>query len=247
MRRAPSGYQLSRDAFDAIGREKYGAAWTGDLEYRARSGLWTIEEHELAKVTPGSGMSGSGFGSSHWPSARQPARPVEFVAPARPADEVDPSSAAYQAEREARERYDWAEPEFIARLESGTIAAAVLNYSTGRIRPIGREFWRTGEAHQAVLHGIGPGGHGTLLMASPPAATAAAQPKARTKPSVKRTPAKRAAVHQAANALYGSIAEAKSAPTNARDAAINKWLTQQNLGTASSKTIHRALGQGKDK
>ncbi|MCW2110263.1 hypothetical protein M2227_003453 [Bradyrhizobium elkanii] len=232
MRRAPSGYQFSRDAFDLIGREKFGEAWTGDLEYRARSGLWTIAEYEKAKVTPGSGMRGSGAAGI-------------FVAPSTD----DPASETYQAEREARERYEWAEPEFIARLESGHLAAFAMDPWSGKIKPIGREFWRTSGAKRAVNSGKGPDQHwqSTLLISVDATKPMAQETKKAPKPSVKATSAKRAAVHQAAGALYGSIAKARSAPTNARDAAINKWLTQQNLGTASSKTIHRALEPEKDK
>jgi hypothetical protein len=150
MRRAPSGYKFSRDEFDAIGRGTFGQAWTGDLEYRARSGLWTIAEYERAKVTPGSGMSGSGAGG------------VSF-APSLD----DPASLQYQAEREARHRYVEAEAEFIARLEDGQLMASVLDTGSGEIKPVVREFWRTKEARQAVRRGIGPGGQGTLLIIIP--------------------------------------------------------------------------------
>ncbi|MEY9674799.1 hypothetical protein [Bradyrhizobium elkanii] len=233
MRRAPSGYQFGRDAFDSIGREKFGQAWTGDLEYRARSGLWTIAEYEKAKVTPGSGMRGSGAAGI-------------FVAPSTD----DPASKGYQAEREARVRYEWAEPEFIARLESGQLAAFEMDPWSGKIKPISREFWRTSAAHRAVNRGKGPDQQAMLLISVATAGqpTAPETPKKQTKqPIAKRMPAKQAAVHQAANALYGSVAKARSAPTNTRDNEINKWLAEQKLGTASSKTIHRALGAGKDK
>jgi hypothetical protein len=154
VRRAPSGYAFGRDAFDAIAHEKFGQAWTGALEYRARSGLWTIAEYERAKVTAGSGMSGSGSGASG----------ISF-APAWLPDE--PLSKEYQAEREAHDRYVNAEEEFISRLEAGRLAASVLNTWTGKIKPIRCDFWRTSEAYQAVRHGIGPGGQGTLLISLP--------------------------------------------------------------------------------
>ena len=62
-----------------------------------------------------------------------------FVAPSTD----DPASKGYQAEREARVRYEWAEPEFIARLESGQLAAFEMDPWSGKIKPISREFWRT--------------------------------------------------------------------------------------------------------
>ncbi|WP_038381116.1 hypothetical protein [Bradyrhizobium elkanii] len=158
MRRAPSGYQFSRDAFDLIGREKFGEAWTGDLEYRARSGLWTIAEYEKAKVTPGSGMRGSGAAGI-------------FVAPSTDAPATDdPASKGYQAEREARVRYEWAEPEFIARLESGQLAAFEMDPWSGKIKPIPRDFWRTSAAHRAVNRGKGPDHQAMLLISVAPTA-----------------------------------------------------------------------------
>jgi len=148
----PSGYLSSRDAFNAIGREKHGAAWDGEIEYRARSGLWSIEDYNRARVTP-SRHSGSGAGAGGFRFG---------ISKDDPAD--DPASETYQAERMARRRYDDVKSEFIRRLEAGVLKAAVLDYWTGNIKSLEREFWRTGEASQAVTRGIGPGGHGVLLV-----------------------------------------------------------------------------------
>ncbi|WP_338830183.1 hypothetical protein [Bradyrhizobium sp. 27S5] len=135
--------------FDAIGHEIFGDAWTGKMEYSARAGLWTIAEYEKAKVTPGSGMRGSG-GVTFAPSLD------------------DPSSAEYQAEREARLRYEQVCADFLSKLEAGELKAAELDTWNGRIIPIGRHAWRTRPAETMLSRGIGPFRHGSLLIVTPP-------------------------------------------------------------------------------
>ncbi len=141
--RSPAGYMNCREMFDIIGRELFGPDWTGELEYRARTGLWTISEYELAKITTSTVHSGSGSG---------PGRNILIRTP------EDPSSADYQAERVARVRYEAALQEFLIRLEVGRATAAALNTDTGKIHPINREVWRTTRALGYLKSEKGPAG-----------------------------------------------------------------------------------------
>jgi hypothetical protein len=68
----------------------------------------------------------------------------------------DPSDPLYQAEYEARERYEWARDQLRASLERGDFEAAALNQFSGTLHPVPPSLWRRHDADRMIEKGQAP-------------------------------------------------------------------------------------------
>jgi hypothetical protein len=145
----PSGYISIRDAANHLGRELFPVDWTGE-EHKARSGLISEEEWLKNKDLPparGGGAPGS-WGTRGGISANPVTAPLPSTG--------DPSSASYQEEYRARERYSAARDRLRALLEGGDLEAAILDPFTGILHPAPISLWRQFYAARMIDKGEAP-------------------------------------------------------------------------------------------
>jgi hypothetical protein len=145
----PSGYLSIGEALNRLGRELFPAAWTGE-EHKARRGLIGKEEWIRIKDLP----PARGAGPPRSEMLRT--RAAFGRADQTPHASSDPSDPLYQAEYEARERYEWARDQLRASLERGDFEAAALNPFSGTLHPVPASLWRRHDADRMIEKGQAP-------------------------------------------------------------------------------------------
>jgi hypothetical protein len=131
-------------ALDHVGRTLWGPDWTGDEEFRARRGL--IDQIEWGRVKDLPRLRGSGAPGS----AALGVPPAASNGLSSNSTAEDPSSPSYQAEYNARERYDKARDRLRALLEAGEVEAALLDPWTGILHELPPSFWRRSNADRVI-------------------------------------------------------------------------------------------------
>jgi hypothetical protein len=145
----PSGYLSIGEALNRLGRELFPAARTGE-EHKARRGLIGKEEWIRIKDLP----PARGAGPPRSEMLRT--RAAFGRADQTPHASSDPSDPLYQAEYEARERYEWARDQLRASLERGDFEAAALNPFSGTLHPVPASLWRRHDADRMIEKGQAP-------------------------------------------------------------------------------------------
>ena len=136
----PSGYISMREALNHLGRELFPSEWTGE-EHLARRSLISADEWLKIKDLPPAHGAGE-------PYARHVA--------GRASLSHDPSSAVYQAEYQASQRYASARGRLRASLERGDLEAAILDPFTGILHPVSALLWRQHGAARVIERGQAP-------------------------------------------------------------------------------------------
>jgi hypothetical protein len=145
----PSGYISIREALNRLGRRLFPSDWTGE-EHRARRGLISKDEWSRIKdLPPARGGNAPGAGRAMRGTL---ARPVAT----RASSPGDPSSAAYQAEYRANERYRAARDRLWTLLEGGDLEAAILDPFSGRLHRASASLWRRHNAGRMIEEGQAP-------------------------------------------------------------------------------------------
>lgn len=253
------------EAIEDLGRATYGEAWSG-TEAAARAGLVTAEEYDLACVTPGTMMSGSGAGGG-WGTSNSPRaellREREALErtqhPERHWPYGDPHDPTYQAERAARTRWQDTIAKMLEHLATGARKAISLDRAADTPRPqeLAREFWFRGDAAQVLSKGRVPKhGHyrseGELFIAKEQpglAATTAAEPwrpdgnvtlKAWCKSPVARTEARRRTLDAvSSNPSETDVCKALARMWEQADRGPAKWTTIQQYLIANRNASGR--------
>src|SRR5262249_37763847 len=130
--------------------ELFPPQWTGE-EHKARRGLISEDRWLTIKDLPpprGADASGGGRGRGG-----VFARPATARMPSQP---DDPSSAAYQAEYQASERYASGCGRLRALLERGDLEAAILDPWTGKLHRAATSLWRRHDASRMIESGNAP-------------------------------------------------------------------------------------------
>ena len=142
----PSGYLSLHEALDRLGRDIFGAEWTGE-ERKARRGLISQEEWSRIKDLPRA-RGGGAPGSPRWSGSTG--------ALAENSGSRDPSDPIYQAEYQASERYEAACRQLRTLLESGQLEAAILDPFTGKLHRASTSLWRRAKADRMIESGRAP-------------------------------------------------------------------------------------------
>jgi hypothetical protein len=142
----PSGYLSLHEALDRLGRDIFGAEWTGE-ERKARRGLISQEEWSRIKDLPRA-RGGGAPGSPRWSGSTG--------ALAENSGSRDPSDPIYQAEYQASERYEAACRQLRTLLESGQLEAAILDPFTGKLHRTPVSLWRQHDVDRLMKRGQAP-------------------------------------------------------------------------------------------
>ena len=142
----PSGYLSLHEALDRLGRDIFGAEWTGE-ERKARRGLISQDEWSRIKDLPRA-RGGGAPGSPRWSGSTG--------ALAENSGSHDPSDPIYQAEYQASERYEAACRQLRTLLESGQLEAAILDPFTGKLHRTPVSLWRQHDAGRLMKTGQAP-------------------------------------------------------------------------------------------
>lgn len=142
----PSSYLSLHEALDRLGRDIFGAKWTGE-ERKARRGLISHDEWSRIKDLPPA-RGGGAPGSPRWSGSTG--------ALAENSGSRDPSDPIYQAEYQASERYEAACRQLRTLLESGQLEAAILDPFTGKLHRASTSLWRRANADRMIESGRAP-------------------------------------------------------------------------------------------
>jgi hypothetical protein len=146
----PHGYLSIHEALNRLGRDLFRSAWTGE-EHKARRGLISEDRWSRIKdLPPPRGGDAPGGGRARGGAF---ARPATARVPSQP---DDPSSAAYQAECQASERYASARARLRTSLERGDLEAAILDPFTGTLHRASASLWRRHDAGRIIDKGQAP-------------------------------------------------------------------------------------------
>jgi hypothetical protein len=143
----PKGYISVREALDCIGRRLFPSDWTGE-EHKARRGL--ISEDEWLKIKDVPRARGSGAPGSRRETA------ATSVAVATPHSTGDPSSALYQKEYGASQRYTQVRDRLRVMLEAGDLEAVILDPFTGTLHRPSTAMWRRSDVDRMIKKGQAP-------------------------------------------------------------------------------------------
>lgn len=151
---APQGFTDMRTAIDGVGRNLFGPTWDG-TEFDAREGMLSpdaaqaeITKREEAERKRAERQAADGLLSAYRVSGAynpQPASPRRRVLLPPLRQDEDPTSAAYQAERDARIRFEEAAATLRQHLFDGG-RRALGRTPMGPLEPFPTNFWLQDEA-----------------------------------------------------------------------------------------------------
>ena len=142
----PSGYLSLHEALDRLGRDSFGAEWTGE-ERKARRGLISQDEWSRIKDLP-LARGGGAPGSPQWSGSKG--------ALAENSGSPRPLRPYLQAEYQASERYEAACRQLRTLLESRQLEAAILDPFTGKLHQAPVSLWRQHDADRLMKRGQAP-------------------------------------------------------------------------------------------